>query len=112
RENFMTVIELHTKHGIGQGFQHGTLDFNNVFLRHEPLPLLLTEHRLPDVHNRLNTSAGPLDCMAIVCSKGADKLPSTVTAVQRSSSTRTAAPPMLTIGSIANTIPGCKRGPC
>jgi hypothetical protein len=57
----VTVIELHTKHGIGQGLQHRTLDFNNVFLRHEPLPLLLVDHRLTHPHNRLKTSAGPLD---------------------------------------------------
>jgi len=56
----MTVIELDTKHGIRQGFQYRTLDFNNIFLRHEPLPLLLSDHRLPFAHNRLSTHAGPL----------------------------------------------------
>ena len=61
RENFVTVIELHTKHGIGQGLQHRTLNFNNVFLGHEPLPLLLADRRLPCTHSRLSTHAGPLD---------------------------------------------------
>src|SRR5581483_7184746 len=42
---------------------------------------------------------------ATVCSKCADKLPSRVTAVQPSASTRTACRPAFTIGSIASTIP-------
>src|SRR6476646_5673146 len=107
----MAVVELHAKHGIGKGFQYRSLDFNNVFLRHEPLSFPLTCHHAI-LYSRLSTSAGPSGWIAIVCSKWADKLPSTVTAVQRSSITRTAEPPMFTIGSIARTIPGCKRGPC
>ena len=44
--------------------------------------------------------------MTIVCSKWAERLPSTVTAVQPSSSVLTAARPAFTIGSMASTIPG------
>src|SRR5215472_1266876 len=54
---------------------------------------------------------GPLFVTATVCSKCAESLPSSVTAVQSSSKMRTAGPPEFTIGSIARTSPCCKRGP-
>ena len=44
REDLMTIIELYTKHRIGEGFQYRSLNFNNVFLRHEPLSFPLTFH--------------------------------------------------------------------
>ena len=57
------------------------------------------------------STSGPLSVTAIVCSKWAERLPSAVTTDQPSSSMRVAAPPMLTIGSTAKTIPAFKRGP-
>ena len=58
------------------------------------------------------STSGPVLVTATVCSKCADRLPSRVTAVQPSLSTRTAGFPMFTIGSIASTIPSASRGPC
>ena len=49
--------------------------------------------------------------IATVCSKWAAKLPSAVTTVHRSSSTRTSQAPIVTIGSIASTMPAFSRGP-
>lgn len=58
-KDFVTIVELYAKHGIGEGFQYRSLDLNNVFLRHEPLSFHLMFHDcLP--YSRLNTSAGPL----------------------------------------------------
>src|SRR5580704_16740350 len=54
---------------------------------------------------------GPFAVTATVCSKWAESLPSAVTAVQSSSSTRTAGPPQFTIGSMARTMPSCNLGP-
>src|SRR5277367_3747923 len=54
---------------------------------------------------------GPFFVTATVCSKCAESLPSVVTAVQSSASTRTPGPPVFTIGSIARTIPSCSFGP-
>lgn len=48
---------------------------------------------------------------ATVSSTCADKLPSAVTTVQPSGFVTTANPPALTIGSMANTIPGRNSGP-
>ena len=54
---------------------------------------------------------GPADVTATECSKCADRLPSDVTAVQPSASTFTEGRPMLTIGSMARTMPSASRGP-
>ena len=47
----------------------------------------------------------------MVSSKWAAQLPSAVTAVQRSSSTRTSHEPMVTMGSMASTMPALMTGP-
>ena len=44
----------------------------------------------------------------MVCSKWAERLPSAVTTVQSSLSTLVCQPPMLSIGSMAMTMPGCR----
>src|SRR5581483_5767011 len=55
---------------------------------------------------------GPSAVTATQCSKWALKLPSSVTAVQRSSSTRAPALPAFTMGSMAITMPSRSRAPC
>ena len=54
---------------------------------------------------------GPFAVTATVCSKWAESLPSAVTAVQSSLEHLHAGPPVFTIGSMARTMPSCKRGP-
>ena len=49
--------------------------------------------------------------MAMVSSKCAAQLPSAVTAVQRSSSTRTSHEPIVIMGSMASTMPALSTGP-
>src|ERR1700733_12690755 len=63
----------------------------------------------PVPHGLVNTQ-GPFAVIATVCSKCAEYLPSSVTAVQRSAFTRLPGFPALTIGSIASTIPSFNRG--
>ncbi len=55
--------------------------------------------------------SGPSDKIATVCSKCADREPSAVTAVHPFPRTRTSHVPALTIGSIANVMPGRNSGP-
>src|SRR5262249_11886880 len=62
------------------------------------------------VIRRVKTS-GPSSVTAIVCSKCAARLPSLVTAVQPSSRMRTSYEPIVTIGSMATTMPGLSCGP-
>src|SRR2546425_158854 len=60
----------------------------------------------------VSTRGGPpLSRMATVCSKWADRDPSSVTTVHLSSSVRMAAPPAFTMGSMASVMPGTSRGP-
>src|SRR5580658_4694057 len=63
----------------------------------------------PVPYGLVNTQ-GPFAVIATVCSKCAEYLPSSVTAVQRSAFTRLPGFPALTIGSIASTIPSFNRG--
>src|SRR5581483_8984163 len=86
------VGELDPEHGIGQEFDNLAFYFNSVFFRH------------------VRISGSPL-VMSTVCSKCADGFPSRVTTVHLSSSTRTPAVPMLTMGSIASVMPGFSLGP-
>ena len=60
-------------------------------------------------HGRVKTH-GPLSVTATICSKWAEYDPSFATAVHLSDSTFVSGLPALTIGSIANTIPGFSRG--
>src|SRR5690606_22260847 len=54
---------------------------------------------------------GPSSVMATVCSYWADRLPSTVRAVQPSSSILTRSSPVFNIGSMVITIPGFRGTP-
>ncbi len=56
-------------------------------------------------------SAGPSGTTSTVCSKWADRFRSQVRTVQRFGKTSTRCVPWLTIGSIANVIPGRRTGP-
>src|SRR5918999_6507832 len=71
---------------------------------------------LPAAPARLRYAAcvstrGPFSVIAIVCSKWAEREPSTVTIVHLSGSVRVAGPPALTIGSIASVSPGTSFTP-
>ena len=59
----------------------------------------------------VSTSGSP-EVTRTVCSKWAERRPSTATAVHPLSSTRTAAPPSLTIGSMASICPALRIIPC
>src|SRR3990170_865909 len=92
-QHLVPVVQLYPEHGVGQRLDHRSFDFDRVFFRH-----------------RVSMS-GPFSVMATVCSKWAARLPSSVTAVHRSGRIRTSQPPIVTIGSMASTIPGFSRGP-
>src|SRR5207244_13405723 len=94
REHPVTVVQLHSEHRVGQRLHHGPFDLDRVFLR----------------HFRVSTSGSP-SVTATVCSKWAARLPSLVTAVHPSSRILTSQLPIVTIGSLAITIPGLRRGP-
>src|SRR5437763_14678077 len=57
------------------------------------------------------STSGPSSVTAIVCSKWADRRPSPVTTLQPSPSSRVPAPPALTMGSTAKTLPDLSLGP-
>src|SRR2546421_1863572 len=57
------------------------------------------------------STSGPSSVMAMVCSKWADRRPSAVTTLQPSPSSRVPAPPALTMGSTAKTLPALSLGP-
>src|SRR5262245_17477028 len=107
REHLVAVLELYPEHRVGQRLDHRSLDFDRVFFGHRP--------RLgaagPDWPLRLVSTSGPSSVTATVCSKCAAWLPSWVTAVQPSSRIRTSQVPMVTMGSIARTMPGRSCGP-
>src|SRR5437899_425730 len=94
REHPVTVVQLHSEHRVRQRLHHGPFDLDRVFLR----------------HFRVSTSGSP-SVTATVCSKWAARLPSLVTAVHPSSRILTSQLPIVTIGSIASTIPGLSCGP-
>src|SRR5262245_4584173 len=98
RQHLVAVVELHAEHGVGEGLYHGALDLNGVFFGHGQAAI------------RVRTS-GPSSVMAMVSSKWAAMLPSTVTAVQPSSSTCTSQEPRVTMGSIASTMLALSAGP-
>src|SRR5712692_2394615 len=94
REHFVAVLQLHPEHRVRQRLHHSPLDLDRIFFG----------------HFRVSTSGSP-SVTATVCSKCAARLPSLVTAVQPSSRIRTSQLPIVTIGSIASTIPGPSCGP-
>src|SRR5439155_18250056 len=97
-EHPVAVLQLHAEHRVRQGLDHGALDLDRVFFGHA---VLRPSGSVPRVR-----ISGPSSVTATVCSKCAARLPSTVTAVHRSSRTRTSQLPIVTIGSIASTMPG------
>src|ERR1700684_2849792 len=126
RQHAMLVFELDAKHGVGQRLDNRGHHFDSVFLGVAVaigLPFPLNSFRIGHAllfrplyqqgplasRGRVNTQ-GPWAVTATVCSKCAASLPSSVTAVHLSSSTRTFGPPEVTIGSMARTIPCCRRG--
>src|SRR5207249_4910772 len=108
REHLVAVLELHPNHRIGQRLDHRSLDLDRVLFGHRPR---LAGAVGADWPLRLVSTSGPLSVTATVCSKCAARLPSWVTAVHPSSRIRTSQLPMVTIGSIARTIPGRSCGP-
>src|SRR6266852_8425194 len=111
-QHLVAIVQLDAEHRVRQRLHHGPFHLDRVFFGHAIAP------RLQSVRVRM---AGPSWVMAMVSSKWAARLPSTVTAVQRSSSTRTSHEPMVTMGSIARTMPALrgmprpgspKLGPC
>src|SRR5690242_1309872 len=67
-------------------------------------------HHLRLLAHGLVSTHGPSAVMATVCSKCAEYLPSSVTAVHLSGFTRLPGFPAFTMGSIASTMPSFKRG--
>src|SRR3990170_759863 len=111
-EDPVAVLQLDPEHRVRQRLHHGALHLDRVVLRLLRLPVL---RHLPAPARHQSAShvstSGPDSVTATVCSKCAARLPSSVTAVQRSASTRTPQCPIVTIGSIASTIPGRRSGP-
>src|SRR5262245_11563034 len=116
RQHAVAVVELDPEHRVRQGLDDLPLHLDRVVLGLLALPLLgqLTApppgHQAASFTSWVNTS-GPRSVTATVCSKCAARLPSAVTAVHRSASTRTSQCPIVTIGSMASTIPTRSNGP-
>src|SRR5947199_749068 len=108
REHLVAVLELHPEHRVGQRLDHRSLDLDRVLFGHRPR---LAGAVGADWPLRLVSTSGPLSVTATVCSKCAARLPSWVTAVHPSSRIRTSQLPMVTMGSIARTMPGRSCGP-
>src|SRR2546425_5899152 len=108
REHLVPVLELDPEHRVGQRLDHHPLDLDRVFFRHHPRPAGVVRADWPV---RLVSTSGPFSVTATVCSKCAARLPSCVTAVQPSSRILTSQLPIVTIGSIASTIPARSCGP-
>src|SRR5690349_2733507 len=106
RQDTVTALQLHAEHRVRQRLHHGALDLDRVFFRHAPSQATWTERPV-----RLVNTSGSASVTAMVCSKCAARLPSRVTAVQPSSSTFTSQLPIVTIGSMASTMPGRSWGP-
>src|SRR4029077_18749720 len=91
-QDLLAVGESNPKHGIRQQLDDCALYFNCVFARHVRI-------------------SGSCFVTRTVCSKWAEGIPSAVRTVQPSSSSVTAAVPILIIGSIASVIPALSFGP-
>src|SRR5262245_1248422 len=110
-QHAMAVFELDPEHRIRQGLDYCPLDLDRVVLRLLRLPLFhLPPSASHQAASRVSTS-GPESVTATVSSKWAARLPSSVTAVQWSASPRTPQCPIVTIGSIASTMPDRRTGP-
>src|SRR5262249_49972386 len=115
-EHPVAVVELHPEHRVRQRLHHFPLDLDRVVLRLlarlivRQLAPTATHQAAPASTGRVSTSGSP-SVTATVSSKCAARLPSSVTAVQRSFNTRTPQCPMVTMGSMARTIPARSSGP-
>jgi len=76
-QHFVPVIQRHAKHGVRQCFVNNPFNFYKVFLRH----IIFDTTTARSYCVRIS---GPLLVIAIVCSKCADGLPSSVTTVHPS----------------------------
>src|SRR5579863_1564056 len=102
----MPAFNFYSKHCIRQCFFHNSIDsYNFFFLLHEILALLCCSKFL------LVKTTGPAVVITMVSSTCAAKLRSTVLTVQPSLATYTSYLPAVIIGSIANVMPSCKKGP-
>src|SRR5438445_9869605 len=106
-QHAMAALRLDAEHRVRQRLHHGPLDLDRVFFGHRSRSQAA---RAVPPGFRVSTS-GPLSVTAIVCSKWAARLPSLVTAVHPSSRILTSQLPIVTIGSIASTMPGRSCGP-
>src|SRR5580704_4837327 len=91
-QNTVLVRQLDPKHGVRQQLDDGAFYFNCVFARHVRI-------------------SGSSLVIKTVCSKCAEGIPSVVRTVQPSSSSLTAAAPMLIIVSIAGVLPAFHSAP-
>src|SRR5579863_10029274 len=118
REHAMLVLQFDPKHRVGQRLNHGRHHFDGVFLRIGRVSLALFRfgslahvpsrapyQEGPCISRGRVKTQGPFEVTATVCSKCADLVPSAVTVVHSSSSTRTSGPPIFTMGSMARTMP-------
>src|SRR6266403_1569665 len=87
-EHPVAVLQLHAEHRVRQGLDHGALNLDRILFGHAAV-------------------LRPSGSVLRVRISG----PSSVTAVHRSSRTRTSQLPIVTIGSIASTMPGLSCGP-
>src|SRR6266508_2582380 len=99
-QHAVAVLQLDAEHRVRQRLDHRSFDLDRVFPGH-----------CYAACSSLVRTSGPFAVMAMVSSKWAARLPSTVTAVQRSSSTRTSDEPMVTMGSMASTMPALRTTP-
>src|ERR1700676_4497355 len=91
-QNLVPVRQLHPKHRVREQLDNGAFYFNCVFARHVKI-------------------SGSSLVIKTVCSKCAEGIPPRGPPLQPSSSSLTAAVPILIIGSIASVIPAFNFGP-
>src|SRR2546428_7276970 len=108
REHLVAVLELDAEHRVRQRLDHRSLDLDRVFLGHRPR---IAGAVGADWPVRLVGTSRPFSVTATACSKCAARPPSWVTPAPPSAKIQTPPPPIVTIGSIARTIPGRSCGP-
>src|SRR5436309_7820628 len=91
-QDTMAIGQLNAKHRVGKQLDDSAFYRNCVFARHVRI-------------------SGSSFVIRTVCSKWAEGIPSAVQAVQPLSSRMTDSVPALSIGSIANVMPGFNFGP-
>src|SRR6187401_1550458 len=140
REHLVPVLQSHLEHRVRQGEDHLALDLDGILFRQARTLVLAGNQRngvdtrkgrrttatrtesipqppdpvqgwLLDDHRGAVSTRGPSAVTAMVFSKCAASLPSTVRTVQPSSFTVTSSPPRVNIGSIAKHMPGSMSNP-